>query len=203
MKNYQTFLITLTLFLFFFDFSFQMTTINNCTELQIISNNLTDSYQLGDDINCMGTTINPIGNALNPFSGTFNGQGRSIFNFNINIVGVNDVGLFGSGSGCTVTDLILKDFNISSNGSLVGALFGSITNSTLNNIQIQTSISSANSINANGSGQNSIGGLVKKNYFNLYFCYFPFNQISFLAYFFSSLFKIKRLDLHKIQITRI
>ena len=162
MKN--SFVSIMILILFFFDFSFQLTTITNCTGLQIISN-LTDNYELANDIDCLGATINPIGNTTNKFTGTFNGQGKSISNFTINKVGVNDVGLFGSGANCSVTNLILKDFLVSSNGSVVGALFGSISNSTLNNIQIQTSISSENSINAIGSAQNSIGGLVKKTYF--------------------------------------
>ena len=163
MKN--SFVSIMILILFFFDFSFQLTTITNCTGLQIISN-LTDNYELANDIDCLGATINPIGNTTNKFTGTFNGQGKSISNFTINKVGVNDVGLFGSGANCSVTNLILKDFLVSSNGSVVGALFGSISNSTLNNIQI-TSIpfQIINSINAIGSAQNSIGGLVKKTYF--------------------------------------
>lgn len=138
--------------------------ISNCTELQNINNQLSSQFILTNDINCNTIpNFQPIGNTSFPFKGYLDGQGYSIFNLNINRAS-SDVGLFSRGSYCTVSNLILIDFTITNgNGSNVGALFGSIFNSTLLNLKITTNLTSQNLVNSTETSLDvfSFGALVK------------------------------------------
>jgi filamentous hemagglutinin family protein len=73
--------------------------VNNVTDLQNVSTNLSGFYAMGTNIDASSVSnFVPIGTPTNAFSGIFDGQGQVISNLSINALLLN-VGLFGSNSG--------------------------------------------------------------------------------------------------------
>lgn len=114
-----------------------ITEITTCDELQLMNNDLTENYTLMNDIDCSATTgwnggegFVPIGNNSTAFTGTLDGKNYTISNLYIHHVAVDDY---------------------DSSASYQG-LFGYIgTGADLSNIKI---------VNANITGNNTVGGLV-------------------------------------------
>jgi len=128
----KLFLVTITtIFLFMCSMSvFAITNIGNCTDLQDMNLNLSDDYQLTDDINCSdtiswntGAGFIPVGNSSGGFTGTFDGNGYVISDLYINRNLTDNVGLFGLINGATVENVCLVDVEIYGKGN-VGAIAG-------------------------------------------------------------------------------
>ncbi|MDD4070723.1 MAG: hypothetical protein PHF05_09810, partial [Candidatus Izemoplasmatales bacterium] len=99
-------------------------------------------------MNLSGLNYVPIGTQTNPFAGSFDGVGT---NFSMDLVGVNNVGLFGNISASAVVK------NLSVSGKLEGSSYvGSIAGTSLGTIENVYS-------QAEVKGQNYVGGLVGKN----------------------------------------
>lgn len=102
------------------------TPITTAQELMAIDP--TGSYYLANNIDLTGVTWSPIGVAGTGtmFIGTFDGNGYTISNLNINSDTAN-YGLFGVvGSGATITGLTIEDFTIDGTATNSGFLIGSI-----------------------------------------------------------------------------
>jgi hypothetical protein len=136
--------------LFLSSSAFSATNITTCSQLQNISQNLTEQYVLTNDIDCSGFLFKTIGSTSTPFSGVFDGQGYKISNLTINMPTVNNVALFSSTQNAKVYNVQLNNVNIMG-GSIVASLIGTAQNTEIKNIS------------ANGKvigKSNSIGGLI-------------------------------------------
>ncbi|MCX6753049.1 MAG: hypothetical protein NTW62_01720 [Candidatus Nomurabacteria bacterium] len=122
--------------------------ITNCTLLQEINLDLDLYFKLqgaNNTIDCSETSnwnsdgdggyygFQPLGSVNSPFfTGHLNGNNNTITNLYINRPSSTFVGLFSVvDSGATISDLTLKDVNITGNdrtGALVGSLSGTVTN---------------------------------------------------------------------------
>ena len=91
----------------------------------------------------------PIGSNDFPFTGHYNGNGKTIRNLKIDRPGSNYQGLFGYLSGAVISDLILRNFDVT--GSLyVGGLAGKIdANTSIDSCQVM----------GNVTGSSILGGL--------------------------------------------
>ncbi|MCA9460177.1 MAG: hypothetical protein KC589_00055 [Nanoarchaeota archaeon] len=113
--------------------------IENCTQLQNVSSNLTAHYILNNNINCLnfdygdGMGFMPIGkNLSNYFNGSFNGNSYEIQNLLINRSSLIYVGLFGVNFG-NISNLGIRTANIYGDVG-VGILVGlNMLNSNINN----------------------------------------------------------------------
>jgi len=143
------------------------TQVTNCQDLQNINNNLAGFYQLTNDIDCSDTkTWNngfgfipiglnvSIGTSSPDFTGTLDGSGHSINNLYINAsnVGIgtsspvsigteSPLGMISSATGATIRNLNVQ--NASIQGDTYGnasILAGQLTNSLVQNVQVQGSI---------------------------------------------------------------
>lgn len=134
--------------------------VNDCTDLQNLNNDLSETYTLTNDIDCGnssqwndGAGFIPIGSgSLEGFCGSLDGQNYTIWYLEINRPTTDDVGLFSHlcATG-QVYDLQLHNCSIHANdyiGAIVAINEGFIGN-----------------INASGrvTGQNTVGGLVSWN----------------------------------------
>ena len=142
------------------------TTINNSHQLQLMEMNLSGNYKLGANVDASGTgngtdvwatTFVPLGTSpLMPFTGTFDGQGHTISNLNINLPSTNVVGLFGAvgniNSG-TVSNVGLLNPAITGN-LYVGGLVGFNIHGTISNSYVE---------GGTVSGTTYVGGLVGYN----------------------------------------
>ena len=126
--------------------------ISTATELQDINDsysNLSKSYILINDIDLsVINDFNPIAN-YNSFTGTFEGNGFTLSNLNINRSWEDGIGLFGA-SGGTIRNLILDNANIRGK-DLVGGLVG------LNNEGTISNVSFSGDVTGNGD---RVGGFV-------------------------------------------
>ncbi len=68
--------------------------ISNAEQLLLINNDLKAHYKLSEDLYCNDINLLCIGDEYKPFEGTLDGSGHIIHN--LNIVGKNNVGLFGA-----------------------------------------------------------------------------------------------------------
>ena len=84
--------------------------IETPAELQSVQNNLAAYYVLGADIDLSGG-FTPIGSTSTPFIGHFDGKGYTISNWKTILTGEKQ-GLFCLGSGATVTNINLNNFNV-------------------------------------------------------------------------------------------
>lgn len=98
------------------------------------------------------TNFTPIGSSTNPFKGTFNGQGYSIKNVDINTEGMDNVALFAYSHQATIKNLCLSNVDVRGNDN-VGALVGTSFNSQISNIGVSGEV----------NGRNHVGGLVGKS----------------------------------------
>jgi hypothetical protein len=92
-----------------------------------------------------------------PFTGVFDGNSRTISNFNYTSAGIDSLGLFGyvDGPDAEIKNLGLIDPNInSSTGNYIGSLVGIMRNGTITNCYVE-----------GGSimGNESVGGLIGRN----------------------------------------
>ncbi len=162
--------------------------IATCQDLQNMSQNMTASYALINNVDCSATkTWNggagfaPIGSDNNTFDGTLNGNNYNISNLYINRPTTNQVSLFGNTGGSSVVSfVILSNVNITGQdfvGGLIGlhtngivaydSVSGNVTSTSQavgglvgqNDDKISTSYSSAVV-----SGSNYVGGLVGSSY---------------------------------------
>jgi hypothetical protein len=138
--------------------------ITTCTQLQEMENNLSSSYELLNDIDCVSITnfkrigycVGPCdggGNEL-PFNGTFNGNENTISNLNIvNLTTTDEAwGLFGYVNNSLISEISLMNTNVNiPNANNIGGLIGYFTYSEISN-----SYSSFSNI----TGSNEVGGLI-------------------------------------------
>jgi hypothetical protein len=129
--------------------------VNDCYDLNNISNYLSSNFTQGGDINCnvysSGDGFDPIGGI---FTGTYNGNGSTISNLFINRSGSNRVGLFNRTNGANLENITLINVDITGSdevGGLVGwsSSYSSVVNS-----------SSSGSV----TGSDRVGGLVGYSY---------------------------------------
>ena len=103
--------------------------IDDVTELQAMSSNLSGKYVLGSDIDASATAGWNAGAGFNPvsiFSGTLDGLGHEVSQLYINRPSQTTVGMFGKTSGATIKNIGLLNVNISGADD-VGALIGDMT----------------------------------------------------------------------------
>ena len=87
--------------------------ITSAEELQAISNNLNNHYQLENDIDLSGVTWTPIGTTNSPFNGTLDGNGHTISNLSFGSEAVEHIGLFGvTDTNSKIYDLNLENFTV-------------------------------------------------------------------------------------------
>lgn len=105
--------------------------VNDLAHLQAMNTNLAGNYALGKNIDASARGFSPVGNSRTPYSGQFDGQGKVISGLTINLIGSQDVGLFGVTSG-SVANVGLEGVSIvglTNVGALAGTNLGTITRS--------------------------------------------------------------------------
>lgn len=96
----------------------------------------------------------PIGTSANPFKGTFDGGDNTISD--LNVVGENNVGLFGYADNATIKNVKLENVNVKGT-DCVGAIAGQVySTSLIDNCHVSGSIQV--------EGQTNVGGIVGKYY---------------------------------------
>ncbi|MCA9459244.1 MAG: hypothetical protein KC550_01715 [Nanoarchaeota archaeon] len=130
--------------------------IENCSQLQNISSNLTAHYILNNNIDCDGFDYGdskgfmPIGeNLTSYFNGSFDGMGYELNNLLINRSSSTYIGLFGINYG-----------NISNIGITNSNVYGSIGVGTLIGVNMISSFINNSYVIGNISGNMYVGGLV-------------------------------------------
>jgi filamentous hemagglutinin family protein len=108
--------------------------VNNVTDLQNLSRNLSGTYALGTDVDAISVAnFAPIG-ASSTFSGIFDGQGHTVSNLTINDTTDNYVGLFGHSIG-KIRNINLSAESVTGSanylGGLAGYSSGKVSNSTV------------------------------------------------------------------------
>ena len=107
------------------------THISDETGLRAISNDLTGSYILDNDITLTGGDWIPVGTSTTAFTGTFDGNGKVVKNLTINQPGSNMIGMFGYAVGATIKNLGLENASVigqNDAGGIVGRMGGSTVN---------------------------------------------------------------------------
>lgn len=131
--------------------------VSTCEDLSDIAGDFShdhDTIRLTADIDCHGVTVEPLF-SYNGFYGTFDGQGHTIKNFNIDGINNsysegNSAGLFVYTQGATIKDVHLTNGTVSGWHS-VGGLIGWAYNTNVENV--------TSSLTINGQG-NDVGGLI-------------------------------------------
>lgn len=133
------------------------TSIDSVESLQLIAVDLTEDYTLTDDIDASDTVnwnggdgFDPIGGFTTSFTGSFDGDGFTISDMNINRPGENYVGLFGFSSNI-LSNLVMTDGDITGN-TTTGGLAGR-NQGTVSNVSFSGSV----------SGANATGGILGQN----------------------------------------
>lgn len=133
--------------------------IYDCADLQCMDNNLSASYRLMKDLDCMNFDadgdkkgFDPIGSINDPFVGSFDGQGFTISNLLINRSDENYVGVFGYTLNSEISRVNLLDINVTGKMA-IGGLVGSCSYSSILN---SSSIGTVESTSEFGN----VGGLV-------------------------------------------
>ena len=145
------------------------TTITNSHQLQLMAMNLSASYTLANNIDmasdfsnvsgmwatnqgtATGSGFVPLGTNSQQFTGSLDGQGHTISNLYIARPSENAVGLFGTTSNASISNVGLLNEAIAGNNG-VGGLVG-VNNGSLTNVYSSGSV----------SGNNDVGGLVGNN----------------------------------------
>ena len=138
--------------------------VTNVSQLQCMGSagtdtSLTDNFTQTGDIDATGTAgwnagagFEPIGNTSVPFDGTFDGNGFTVSNLNIERPDENFGGMFGVvGTAGTVESVTLENADITSRsyfGPLAGKNLGTVTGSSASGVVV---------------GNNMAGGLVGRN----------------------------------------
>lgn len=133
--------------------------ISTPRELLAINNNLDGNYRLAGDISLDGIEWTPIGTSDRPFTGTLDGDGHTISDFNT-ISDITDIGIFGCASDAIFTNLTIQNVDITLNKEVnnlnIGALICSGNNLGLDNVIIDNFSLTCQANN----GRYTIGGLV-------------------------------------------
>jgi hypothetical protein len=114
-----------------------------------IINNLSGCYELTDDIDFSKITHLHQSAIHSTFSGILFGQGFTLSNLTINAPSRDEIGLFMSISGSTITDLTLDSFDIKGQFK-VGGLAGRMNGSTVSTLTLTNSAI---------TGKHTIGGI--------------------------------------------
>lgn len=130
--------------------------VEDVNQLQAIDTNLSGNYALRNSIDATSTEQNgfkSIGSDdSKAFTGNFDGIDYNIFNLNIS--GIDNVGLFGKTDGATINNVTLVGGSITGTGSNVGAIVGNANNTTLTNVVNSAAV----------SGNSYVGGIVGSAY---------------------------------------
>ena len=153
--------------------------INSAEQFEGINKALGSHFVLTADIDLKsylyeyGNGWNPIGKNDNPFIGTLDGQGHTIKGLWIKCPSTNDIGLFSSMSGATISNLKVEIDEIGVTGnSYVGAIAGYSNNSNFYNCSINGKITGKNggcvgglcgSLDGGRIEECSVSGTVKGN----------------------------------------
>ena len=112
--------------------------ITNSDELSAIRHDLSAHYQLANDIDLEGINWEPIGNQAQPFMGTFDGNGNSIRNLDIQTSG-ECIGLFGVIKGGTVKNITFENVSINAPEALaVGTIAGMANSAVIDNCYVKS-----------------------------------------------------------------
>jgi filamentous hemagglutinin family protein len=138
-----------------------LVSIYNVYQLQWMNQALAGKYELGGNINALGTSswnggegFNPIGNNTTYFTGSFDGLGHTIDSLYINRPTTNHVGLFGRiNTGATIKNIGLTNATIRAQHN-VGGLVGFNYKGIITDVYVT----------GNVSGQAQVGGLAGANY---------------------------------------
>lgn len=132
--------------------------ISDVDDLQDMENDLTAYYELGSNINALATSgwngglgFEPVGTVGTPFTGSLDSKGFTISDLFINRPLLNQIGLFGTVDGATLTDVILADVDITGRdevGGLVGYIDG--TGSVVSDCHVTGAV----------EGDDWVGGLI-------------------------------------------
>jgi hypothetical protein len=140
------------------------TSINACSDLINMQQNLSGQYVLAKDIDCTGYKFNPIGSMNTPFTGTLDGNNHIIKYLYFSLANTDYVGLFGVTDGATISNLQIAGPMVWGE-SFVGGLIGMGKNTTINSVSIypgdmsQASITGTSGKDASGNPHQSLGGL--------------------------------------------
>jgi hypothetical protein len=124
------------------------TSITNAHQLQLVAQDLTNTYTLKNDIDLAAvTTPNgmwvstkgfvPLGNNTASFTGQLNGAGHVINNLTINRTLEDYVGLFGRANNAAISNVVLANGNVQGRdfvGTLIGESAGGVGNSSITNV---------------------------------------------------------------------
>lgn len=118
-----------------------MVYISTPSQLQNIKNNLSESYELANDIDMTGFNFTPIGSNSNRFRGSLDGKGYKIKNLTINTT-VSYAGLFSWCEDAKINNIHFENIDIKSTNSNVGSLAGVTigNNSLIENIFVSGKI---------------------------------------------------------------
>ena len=111
--------------------------ISTCDELFSISDNMEGKYTLSCDLDCSKTKLSPIGGAKS-FKGSLDGAGHTIYGIRMDGRG-DKTGLFSFGEGAFVKNLIFQHFQVESEGSSVGLIFGEAKQVLIQNVTLCSS----------------------------------------------------------------
>lgn len=143
--------------------AYALTVITDCVELQDMNTNLTEDYELGNDIDCdvspynTGNGFVPVGDNSTPFEGTFDGKMFAINGLFINRIGAQSVGLFGEADNATISNVRLIDIDIT--GRIYsGGLVGYGTNVSIDKASSTGNVSSLASAASTTNYAGGIGG---------------------------------------------
>ncbi|MEY7851338.1 carboxypeptidase regulatory-like domain-containing protein [Natrarchaeobius sp. A-rgal3] len=113
--------------------------VTNVTQLQAMNEEKDAHYVLTEDINASETSdwnggdgFEPIGVSLDWFEGTFDGNGHTISNLEIDREGEDNVGLFGLAADATIENVGVVDADVTGGenvGGLIGANVGEVSDS--------------------------------------------------------------------------
>lgn len=118
---------------FFAGKAMALTAISTCAQLQDMSEDLDEDYELSGDIDCDGQSFDPV----DGFTGTFDGNGYTISNLTVN-PGVMYTGMFGEVSGAEIMDFHIENGSITGCESFCGMVAGRVENSTIDQIGVST-----------------------------------------------------------------
>lgn len=95
---------------------------------------------LAADIDLKNAAWTPIGTSTNQFKGTFDGQNKTISNISANCPSMENVGLFGFTTNCTLKNVTLENVDIKGKKN-VGGLAGTVyAGSTVENVTVKGNI---------------------------------------------------------------
>lgn len=127
--------------------------ISNCNQFQNINNNLSASYELVSDIDCSSiANFVPISvYATDPFTGTFEGNGFTISNINMNYPSTNNFGVFSYIYNSSFDNFKIRN-SIINGGAALGGVFSYASGSNITRVQ---------NINVSLTGKYDIGGFIR------------------------------------------